>query len=77
MCAFCGCETRELIGSQYVVNCCDLGHAAICKKPETEVTITAGELSDIMDRLSNAEWQVERRNGIIEKLWKRRSAPRH
>jgi len=77
MCVFCGGETRELIGSQSVVNCCDLGYAAICQKPDTEVTITAGELADIMGRLANAEWQIERRNSTIEKLWKRRAAHAH
>lgn len=77
MCVFCGCETRELIGSQSVVNCCDLGYAAICRKPDEEVTITAGELAEIMHRLASTEWQVERRNAIITKLWKRRVAHAH
>lgn len=72
MCVFCRMETRELIGSQSVVNCCDLGYAAICMKPDSEITIAAGELADIMSRIADTEWQVERRNKTIERLWWRR-----
>lgn len=77
-CEFCGRDPYERTDSGTIVGvtCCDLGCAVYdSKSDDAEISVTSGELRDIAARISSLQWQVQRRDRAIEKLWKRRSAP--
>lgn len=78
-CAFCGRDPYEYVDVgvgmvPVAVTCCEFGCAVYDHRnaPETEVTLTVADLANIAGRVSNLEWQSERRNRLIEKLWKLR-----
>lgn len=79
-CAFCGLDPyhREDVGPGLVpvaVNCCELGILAYGRgSPDDEATVTAAEVREIATKIAGMEWQIERRNRFIAKLWPMRVA---
>ncbi len=80
-CAFCGRDPYEYVdvGAGCVpvaVTCCELGCAVYGRRdqPESELTICAGDLSDIAGTIGQLQWQIQRRDRLIEKLWNKRRA---
>jgi hypothetical protein len=57
------------------VTCCDLGCAVYDHRndDDAEITITSKELREIAGQIAAQRWQMERRDRLIERLWKRRA----
>lgn len=82
-CAFCGRDPYEYVdvgvGSVPVaVTCCELGCAVYDHRnnDDAEIPITSKELREMAAKVSQLQWQIERRDRTIGKLWKRRAVTR-
>lgn len=79
-CAFCGRDPYEYVDNgvgmeRVAVTCCELGCATYDHRdnPDHEIVVTVADLRDMANKLHALEWQVERRNRTIGKLWLRRN----
>jgi hypothetical protein len=75
-CAFCGHDPYEYVNNgvgyeRVAVTCCELGCAVYDhrKGDDAVIEITSKELREVAGKMANLQWQVERRNRTIEKLF--------
>ena len=80
-CSFCGRDPYEYVDigvgmERVAVTCCELGCAVYDHRNDdaAEITVTSAELREMAAKVSQLEWQIERRDRTISKLWKRRRA---
>lgn len=78
-CPFCDRDPYHYVDNgvgmvAVAVNCCNLACAAYDyrERDDEEVTLTAKELRDIAYRITGLQREVDRRNQLIERLYKRR-----
>jgi len=78
-CAFCGADPYEYVNNgiglePVAVTCCELGCAVYDHRYDdaAEITVTSAELREIASRIAAQDWQIKRRDNLIEKVWKRR-----
>lgn len=78
-CVFCGHDPYHYVDNgvgmeRVAVTCCDLGCAIYDHRNDgnAEIAISVKELQDIAGKLAQRQWEVRRRDMLIEKMWKRR-----
>ncbi len=80
-CAFCGLDPYEYVHNgvgmeRVAVTCCELGCAIYDHRnsDDAEIPVSSKELREIATKVAQLQWQIERRDRTIGKLWKRRAA---
>lgn len=73
-CAFCGCDPYEYVDigvgvERVAVTCCALGCAVYDHRnhDDAEIPVALKELRDMAAKVSALQWQIERRDRLIDR----------